>query len=145
MKLSTIPSSLAVGVALALGSALLTPSSAGEARAAPAGERQWLSIPQVVERLEAAGYSNVEKIEREHGSYKVRATDPNGERTKLHAHPQTGEIIDRSQGQRARARDDGRQRQSADCTRRRCRDDLPPAAAPAAAAAPRVPATPTAK
>ncbi|WP_353739902.1 PepSY domain-containing protein, partial [Accumulibacter sp.] len=35
---------------------------------------------QVHQKLEAAGYRNVEKIEREHGVYEARATDRNGVR-----------------------------------------------------------------
>jgi hypothetical protein len=126
MKLSTILSFLALGSALAFGSVVLSPSFAGESRTAPAGERQWLSIPQVYEKLEAAGYRNVEKIEREHGGYEARATDRNGERLKLHVNPQTGEIMNqRTQGKRATGPADQSLRDSADCNKRRCRDDLP--------------------
>lgn len=126
MKLSTILSSLALGSSLAFGSIALSPSFAGESRTAPAGERQWLSIPQVHEKLEAAGYRNVEKIEREHGGYEARATDRNGERIKLHVNPQTGEAIDqRNPGKRITVASDEGRRDSANCNKRRCRDDLP--------------------
>ena len=126
MKLSTILSSLALGSALAVGFAVSTPSVAGENRSAASAERQWLSIAQVHERLEAAGYRNIEKIEREHGGYEARATDRNGDRVKVHVNPQTGEAIDqRNSGKRiAVASDEGR-RDSANCNKRRCRDDLP--------------------
>ena len=126
MKLSTILSFLALGSALAVGSVALSSSFAGENRTARAGEHQWLSIPQVHERLEAAGYRNVEKIERERGGYEARATDRNGERIKLHVNPQTGEIMNqRTQGKRASGPADQNPRDSADCNKRRCRDDLP--------------------
>lgn len=126
MKLSTILSSLALGSAFAVGCAVSTPSVAGENRSAASAERQWLSISQVHERLEAAGYRNIEKIERERGGYEARATDRNGERIKLHVNPQTGEAIDqRNPGKHITvASDDGR-RDSANCNKRRCRDDLP--------------------
>ena len=131
MKLPTILSSLALGSALAFGSVALSPSFAGESRTAPAGDRQWLSIPQVHEKLEAAGYRNVEKIERERGGYEARATDRNGERIKLYVNPQTGEIMDRRiHGKRAQGADDKGRRDSADCNKRRCRDDLPTKSAP---------------
>ncbi|MBI1888029.1 MAG: PepSY domain-containing protein [Nitrosomonadales bacterium] len=99
---------------------------------------QWLSIPQIYNKLEAAGYRNVEKIERERGGYEIKATDRNGERVKLRLHPQTGEIIDQRQRSSKRDRYDGRdsssgQRNSAECNERRCRDDLPQ---PGSAAAP---------
>lgn len=137
--------SLALGAALIAGGALPAPSFAGEIR--PAGspaERQWLSIGQVNERLEAAGYRNIEKIEREHGVYEARATDRNGLRVKLHVNPQTGEVTDsrsreehrkhekESASGESRARDAA---SSTDCTKRRCRDDLQaatPATPPAA-------------
>jgi hypothetical protein len=95
----------------------------------PAGS-QWLSIPQVVDKLDAAGYRNIEKVERERGSYEVKATDRNGQRVKLYLHPQTGEIMDR-QGRDARRDRYGRNdapndpRNAPDCNERRCRDDLP--------------------
>lgn len=126
MKLATILSSLALAGAFAAGGALLAPSFAGESRTAPVGERQWLSIPQVHQKLEAAGYRQIEKIEREHGGYEARAIDRKGERIKLYVNPQTGEIMDRdSHGKRARNADDAGRRNSADCNERRCRDDLP--------------------
>ncbi len=84
------------------------------------------SAPEVAARLESAGYRNIEKIEREGGSYEVKAADQAGRRIKLYVHPQTGEVID----QRQRDKYDGghaksNQRSSADCNERRCRDDLP--------------------
>ena len=126
MKFSTTLSSLALGIACAVGGVIPSSSFAGESRAAPAGERQWLSIPQVHEKLAAAGYRNVEKIEREHGGYEVRATDRSGARIKLHVNPQTGEITDqRTHGKRIQDAGDKGRRDSADCNKRRCRDDLP--------------------
>jgi hypothetical protein len=107
--------------AIALSSALATPG----AFAAPEGERSWLSIAQVHEKLQAAGYHNIEKIEREHGAYEARATDRNGQRIKVYLNPKTGEIM----GSRAKA-DNGGARVSADCTKRRCRDDVSQGKAP---------------
>ena len=108
-------------------------SHAQDGRPASADKAKWMSIPEVHARLESAGYRNIEKIERESGSYEVKATDQAGRRIKLYAHPQTGEVID--QRQRGVKRDqynahDGgyaktNPRNSADCNERRCRDDLP--------------------
>ncbi|MDP1611767.1 MAG: PepSY domain-containing protein [Sulfuritalea sp.] len=134
MKRSTVISSIILASALAVGGGLPTPSFAGESRTAPAGERQWLSIPQVHEKLEAAGYRDIEKIERERGGYEARATDRNGERIKLYVNPQTGALLDRRAG-RGFKDGDQRQRDSADCNKRRCRDDLPQKAATATPAA----------
>ena len=101
-------------------------SHAQDVRSAKNDTARWLSIPEVAARLESAGYRNIEKIEREGGSYEVKATDQAGRRIKLYVHPQTGEVID----QRQRDKYDGghaksNQRSSADCNERRCRDDLP--------------------
>lgn len=46
-------------------------------------------------RLESAGYRNIEKIERESGSYEIKAIDRNGQRVKLYVHSQTGEVMNR--------------------------------------------------
>lgn len=105
-------------------------SHAQEARSAGADRAKWLSIPEVHARLESAGYRNIEKIERESGSYEVKAIDHAGRRTKLYVHPQTGEVIDQRQRDVRRDKYDGGharsiQRDSADCNERRCRDDLP--------------------
>lgn len=143
MRKQAIPKvmfSLMLGAGLLAGGFALAPSFAGESRSAPAAERQWLSIGQVHQKLEAAGFRNVEKIEREHGLYEARATDRNGARVKLHINPQTGEVAERNE-HRKRDRDGaaGESRasaaNSADCNKRRCRDDLPqsPAAAQPAA------------
>lgn len=137
MKLATLISSIALAGAFAIGGAVLVPSFAGESRTAPASERQWLSIPQIHEKLEAAGYRQIEKIERERGGYEARATDSKGERVKLYINPQTGGIMNRdSHGKRAQGAGGGdSRRNSADCNERRCRDDLPQkpvASAPAA-------------
>ena len=101
-------------------------SHAQDVRSANTDKARWLSIPEVHARLESAGYRNIEKIERESGSYEVKATDQAGRRIKLYVHPQTGEVIDQRQRDKY---DSGyaknSQRNSSDCNERRCRDDWP--------------------
>lgn len=128
MKRSTLLTSLVLGGTLAIGAAWLVPTFASENRTGTEGERQWLSIPQVHAKLEAAGYRHIEKIERERGGYEVRATDRNGERVKLYLNPQTGDSMNqRGDGKRLGNRDgEGGRVSSANCSERRCRDDLPP-------------------
>lgn len=129
MRTTTILSALALGAGLVTGGVWLAPAFAQDNRPASTAERQWLSIPQIHDKLVAAGYRNIEKIEREDGAYEVRATSRNGERVKLYLNPQTGEIRDRQE--RESRHDDGDSRsvtnrqRSADCNERRCRDDLP--------------------
>jgi hypothetical protein len=137
--------SLVLGAGLLAGGITLAPSLAEESRTASTAARQWLSIGQVHQKLEAAGFRNVEKIEREHGVYEARATDRNGARVKLYINPQTGEVTDRTDRSERRkygrdgrdgAHGEGRQREGAasasnsvECNQRRCRDDVPHSAA----------------
>jgi hypothetical protein len=104
------------------------PSHAEDVRSANTDKVKWLSIPEVHARLESAGYRNIEKIEREGGSYEVKATDQAGRRIKLYVHPQTGEVIDQRQREVRRDKYGGyarnNQRNFPDCNERRCRDDL---------------------
>jgi hypothetical protein len=114
-------------------------SHAQDGRSANTDKVKWLSIPEVHARLESAGYRNIEKIERESGSYEVKATNQAGRRIKLYVHPQTGEIIDQRQRDAKRDKYEGgyaknNQRNSADCNERRCRDDLPQKGTPQPAA-----------
>ena len=97
MRKLSIVSRLLLTAGLMAGTLLSNPSFGQDNRSAPAVERQWLSIPQIHDRLEAAGYRHIEKIERERGSYEVRATGPSGQRVKLYVNPTTGEIFDRFQ------------------------------------------------
>ena len=133
MRTTTILSAFALGAGLVAGGVFLAPAFAQDNRPASVSERQWLSIPQIHDKLVAAGYRNIEKIEREDGAYEVRATNRAGERVKLYLNPQTGEIRDRPA--RESRRDDGDSRgittgqRAADCNERRCRDDLPQKAA----------------
>ncbi|MDQ1316191.1 MAG: hypothetical protein QG662_2300 [Pseudomonadota bacterium] len=130
MRTTTILSAFALGAGLVAGGVALSPAFADDDRPARTSERQWLSIPQIHDKLVAAGYRNIEKIEREDGAYEARATHRNGERVKLYLNPQTGDILDRRLGKSSRDGSDSRgytqgQRNSADCNERRCRDDLP--------------------
>ncbi|NHC06202.1 PepSY domain-containing protein [Azonexus fungiphilus] len=90
--------------------------AAGETRQPPAGG--WLPMSALVARLEAAGYRNIEEIEREHGHYEVRATDRQGLRGKFLFDARSGELlVPRPAGQAAG--------EARECSKRRCRDDLP--------------------
>lgn len=136
MKSTNLIASLLLTTAIAIPAALsfaaATPATAENNPAAPAAATQWLSIAQVYNQLEAAGYRNIEKIERERGSYEVKATNRDGQRVKLYVHPQTGAVLD------TRTRKDKRGgprwggagvgKPGVECNERRCRDDLPAAA-----------------
>ncbi|WP_306602733.1 PepSY domain-containing protein [Azonexus sp.] len=131
MRISTQMFSFALFAGLLAGGLMLfQPASANDDRVGA-----WLPIPRLIEKLEAAGYRNIEKIEREHGRYEVRATNRQGERSKLRLDARTGELLgaQRRDGEgasgRHEARNAGRAEGSGECNKRRCRDDMP--AAPA--------------
>ncbi|OJZ17668.1 MAG: hypothetical protein BGP21_05225 [Thiobacillus sp. 65-29] len=140
MRTITLLSTLALGAGLVGGGILLSPSFAQNnvpSGASTSGAR-WLSIVEVHDRLIAAGYRNVEKIEREDGTYEARATNRQGERVKLYVNPQSGEIRERNKRESRYGKDasrgDGSGQYAADCNERRCRDDLPQKATPASPA-----------
>lgn len=58
--------------------------------AAPAAKE--LTIPEVYQRVEAAGYKEVRKIELEDGRYEVKARDAEGAKVKLYVNPHSGEV-----------------------------------------------------
>jgi len=87
-----------------------------------------LSVPQVVQKLNAAGYPHVEKIQRKRGNYEVRTSGRDGERLKLYVNAQTGDILGRRDTRKADERSGNwAQRLMGNCNERRCRDDLVPA------------------
>ncbi|MGE8679309.1 MAG: PepSY domain-containing protein [Achromobacter marplatensis] len=89
--------------ALAIGASSLVAGTAVHAQAAaPAANAPaaavtpaspMLTIRQVYDKMEAAGYRNISEIERssKHG-YEVKAYDPQGQRVKLYVDPQSGAV-----------------------------------------------------
>lgn len=59
-------------------------------QAAPGTQR--LTIRDVYDRVEAAGYRNQREIEFEHGHYDVKALNAEGARVKLKVNAQTGAV-----------------------------------------------------
>ncbi len=51
-----------------------------------------LSIREIYDRMEAAGYRDLRQIEFDTGRYEVKARNPQGERVKLDVNATTGEI-----------------------------------------------------
>jgi hypothetical protein len=133
MKTPTLVLSLLASITISAAGVLLAPSFATAAQPAPV---TWLTLPQIHQKLEAAGYSNIEKIERERDSYEVRAMDRNGTRLKLHVDPHSGAVIESKQRRderRARDKDKDCDR-DCDCKHYGCNESpRQPATAPAAA------------
>ena len=95
MTKTGILSTLLLTATLAAGGALLASSHAiaSEGSVSPSQKAQWLSIQDVLQRLEAAGYRDFEEVERESDGYEVKATDPDGRRVEIDVHPVSGEIL----------------------------------------------------
>lgn len=93
MRTSRLFSILAACAVLAGGTAFLTPALSQTGKPEISYERTDLSLNQVLVKLMAVGYDNVDKIERERDAYEVRAIDKNGARVKLYVDPQTGDLI----------------------------------------------------
>lgn len=93
MRTSRLFSVLAVSAVLVGGTAFLTPALSQTGKPEISYERTDLTINQVLVKLMAAGYDNVDKIERERNAYEVRAIGKNGARVKLYVDPQTGDLI----------------------------------------------------
>ena len=53
----------------------------------------WLSMEAITEKLSAAGYTDIDDIEVEHGLFEVDARDPEGNRVELKINPVTGDVI----------------------------------------------------
>jgi len=53
----------------------------------------WLTIGQVYSKLEAAGYSDIREIEREHDGYEVEARNREGLTVKLQVEPLDGRVV----------------------------------------------------
>lgn len=86
---------LAAATALGLGIAqaqTASPSAvaAPAATMAPAGAE--LTIRDIYDRMEAAGYREIREIEWDDGRYEVKARNAQGERVKLYVNARSGEV-----------------------------------------------------
>ncbi|HRO35451.1 PepSY domain-containing protein [Thauera sp.] len=99
MRTNTLIATLALGAGLFGGGALLVhafaqdKAPAATQTTAPA-EAGTLSMQQVQARLEADGYHDFEKIERERDKYEVKAIDPQGRRVAAKVDTRSGEILE---------------------------------------------------
>ncbi len=84
----------AIAAALPLGAARAQTAAPAAPTTASAGVpmAQQLSIRDIYDRVEAAGYHDQQEIEFEHGRYEVKAVNAQGQRVKLTLNAQTGAI-----------------------------------------------------
>ena len=81
--------------ALGLGLAQAQAQNSAPAATSPAAigaPGQKLSIREIAERLEAAGYRDILEIDYEHGRYEAKALDVQGQPVKLYVNAQTGAV-----------------------------------------------------
>jgi len=95
----TILTRAAFGAFAVLLAATSTFATAQAQPAAPTAQKQpsepqppKLSICEIVARVEAQGYSEIEEIEREGSSYEVSAKDASGKEVELTVNSKTGSI-----------------------------------------------------
>jgi hypothetical protein len=103
--------------------------------------RSGLSIGQVQDRVAASGYRDIDRIKWDDDGYSVRARHADGSRARLRVDPRTGEVVERRRHDDRHDRTEerawvGDARGAAECSKRRCRDDMPQADAGAALQSP---------
>lgn len=89
--LIAIAAGTAVTWGIAQAQAPATPATQAPAAAtAPAAAQ--LTVRDVYDRMEAAGYRDIREIEWDHGRYEVKASNAQGERVKLYVNATTGAV-----------------------------------------------------
>ncbi|WP_303907648.1 PepSY domain-containing protein [Thiohalomonas denitrificans] len=100
MKTSHAIFAIALSAAAAGGTAFAAPGAAAAPVTAQA--ENWLTIPAIYDKVIAAGYRDIDEIEREDNGYEVKAVSPEGQRVELRVDPVSGDVVD------ARAKDEKR-------------------------------------
>jgi uncharacterized membrane protein YkoI len=80
-----------VGIAAAVAAALA--SGWGLAAAQQPEAARDLAISEVIQKLEALGYTSIHDVEKDDGVWEVDATSPKGERVELELDPKDGRIL----------------------------------------------------
>ncbi len=98
MRATQLLSGTALVATLVAGAALFAPvqaqsSPTDTSAVTSTQEAAWLSIRDLLDRLEAQGYSDFTEVERDDGRYEVKAKDAQGQRVELDVHPVTAEVL----------------------------------------------------
>ena len=93
MRATTLIATLALTGGILGASAALVPAFAQSAAVNQASQQQTLTMQQVLSKLEAAGYRDFEKFERDSNKYEVKGTAAQGRRVELDVDPVTGDIL----------------------------------------------------
>ena len=97
MRASTLIATLAltgglIGAGAAIAPAFAQNAAPAATSAAPV-QSNWMSIKDVLNKLEAARYRDFREVERDDNRYEVKATDPQGQRVELDVDPVTGDVL----------------------------------------------------
>ncbi len=90
--LVAIAAGTAVTWGIAQAQAPATPATQAPAAATTAPAAAQLTVRDVYDRMEAAGYRDIREIEWDHGRYEVKASNAQGERVKLYVNATTGAV-----------------------------------------------------
>lgn len=95
MHARTLSSALFASIAVLAGAALLGPALAQDTAPSvnAAASSDALTIPQVLEKLEAAGYRDFTEVERERDRFEVKAIDSDGRRVEVYVDAVSGEVV----------------------------------------------------
>ena len=119
MRTSHLVTAIAISAGLLATGLTVAPVFAQNVATDSAAERgNWLSIPQIHEKIVAAGYRDISEIEREDNAYEVKAIDRDGRKVKLVVDPTNGDLVrtDRK-GRDGRRGDDSGARPTSDSER----------------------------
>jgi hypothetical protein len=83
------PALTALAAAIVLSAGIATATQPAPSAAATAA----VQPPQVVERLQQKGYSDVHDVEWDDGAWEADATSPAGEQVDLRISPETGDVL----------------------------------------------------
>ena len=86
-------------LALAMSAALTLGIAQAQTQTPPPANAPQLTVRDIYDRVEAAGYRNIREIEHEHGRYEVKAQNAQGAHVKLYVNATSGAV------ERTRTRD----------------------------------------
>lgn len=56
-------------------------------------QKKWLSMREILTRVETSGYSDIREIDREENGYEIKARNKDGQMVKLYVEPLNGNVI----------------------------------------------------
>lgn len=127
MRIKPLLLTLPLGSILA-GSVLIAPALAEDTATVastqpPAAQVTPLTIRQVYDKVEAAGFSDIIEIERESDVFEVKAIDPQGKKAKLKVDLVTGEILKTESKAKKEKKDEAGVKKDKEKEKKQAKDD----------------------